>query len=121
MIYERDGAAFASALMKLAMVYNLDRSPELIAIWWEALCDLELPAVDNAVRQFIRGTEEFPTPGKIRALAVNEDADESAKAKARSDLQELIRQQIAEREAIARQKAERKQRLEASSASTVKG
>ena len=62
------------ALESLAEVFPLKADatiPRLADVWLRVLGDVELGAFRRAVRQYERGDHRwFPTPGKIRALAL---------------------------------------------------
>jgi hypothetical protein len=82
MIYEKDGAAFSAAIMKIALVYNLDRSPELVAVWWECLADIEFKHVESAIKEFLKTDHNWARPATIRKLAIGyaKDAEVASKA-----------------------------------------
>jgi hypothetical protein len=74
----KDKPAFLYEISRLAVVYSTVEVSDLVAtVWFQVLEELEIAELQRGVTQFLRGTDDFPTPGKILALA-RPEVDESA-------------------------------------------
>lgn len=75
-----DNSLFRQRLIGLAEVFDVKLSPQRVALYFEALRDLPLEAVVQALNAAVRTLKWFPKPADIRALALGdvEDRAESA-------------------------------------------
>lgn len=60
---------FAEALHALALTFRVEDSLALYDAYWMGLDDIELPALEKAVRRAMRECEYMPTVAVLRSLA----------------------------------------------------
>lgn len=75
-----DNAAFRQRLIGLAEVFDVKLSPQRVALYFEALRDLEFGAVVDALNQAVRIAKFFPRPAEIRTLALGDTEDRAESA-----------------------------------------
>jgi hypothetical protein len=64
-----DKAAFGGLMAMLGAAFRESLDAALIRSYWDALQDLDLDAVDTAVRTAVRDSEFFPRVAQLRKLA----------------------------------------------------
>lgn len=65
-------AAIGSYLRKFAVVQNREISEELIAIYVEALEDLELRRIEKGLKAYLQEGTRWPWPGELREYIEDE-------------------------------------------------
>lgn len=70
---DADKFRFATAIGALCLAFNREASPELVRVYWMALNDLPIEAVEKAVHIANREVKGFmPEPARIRDIAKSE-------------------------------------------------
>jgi len=63
-----DRTPFGRAIVALATTFGLDLLPTRLEAYWQALEDMDLRDVEQAVRLAMQGEEFFPAPARLRHL-----------------------------------------------------
>ena len=63
-----DDPKFRAILASLGEVYSKQISPQLASLFWEALKDLPIEAVDQGARSWIKHGKNFPRPANLRDM-----------------------------------------------------
>lgn len=73
-------AEFTRRLVGLAEVFDVKLSAQRVALYFEALRDLELADVVRALNQAVKVSRFFPKPAEVRSLAVGDTEDRVERA-----------------------------------------
>lgn len=75
-----DFAVFSARLVELGELFDAKLSESKQLLYFQALQDLPVEAVDGALIQAVRGCKFFPKPVELRAFIVGDDEDHAEQA-----------------------------------------
>lgn len=75
-----DNVQFRNRLVGLAEVFDAKLSPQRVALYFEALRDLDFAAVVGGLNQAVRVCKFFPRPAEIRTLILGDSEDRAEEA-----------------------------------------
>jgi hypothetical protein len=75
-----DREAFGMALMAASEIYRQDITPQAVRLWWDALNEYPLPAVQAAMQHHIKASRFMPTPADLVAVIAGSPQDKAADA-----------------------------------------